>query len=58
MDNNHFCVSSPVADAGAAGNAGERAPLGGFPDQLELLDRTDKGYRPGASRPVLATYSR
>jgi len=29
-------------DTGAAENAGERAPLGGFPDQLELFDGTDK----------------
>jgi len=29
-------------DADAPGNAGERAPLGGFPEQLELLDGRDK----------------
>ncbi len=29
-------------DAGAAGDAGERPPLGGFPEQLELLDGKDK----------------
>ncbi|HLK41513.1 MAG TPA: hypothetical protein VKU41_32410, partial [Polyangiaceae bacterium] len=29
-------------DAGAAGDAGEREPLDGFPEQLELLDGKDK----------------
>jgi pimeloyl-ACP methyl ester carboxylesterase len=29
-------------DVRAAGDAGERAPLGGFPEQLELLDGKDK----------------
>src|SRR5580693_3455986 len=29
-------------DARAAGDAGERGPLGGFPEQLELLDGPDK----------------